>query len=218
MFSKLKKFYHYLVDAIFPRHCVLCEKVEGVVLCQACRSTWSPTVPELAQSRFASFFYADPIVRSLICDWKFSFDKSSRDELFRQLKTRLGPIKQMVRNERVDVVCCIPLHAIKRRVRGFDQAEEISRFVAKRTQRSFLPLLLRIRPTTSQADKKKTERDQIVINNPFAINPAFNVPRRVLLVDDVWTSGSTIKAASEVLMRAGVEKIIVYTVAQGVNE
>ena len=218
MFSKIKKIGRHLIDAVFPRHCISCQKVEGVVLCSGCRSTWSPTSPELATDRLASFFYADPIVRSLICDWKFSFDRSSREELFRQLKTRLGPVKQMIRNERIDAVCCVPLHSIKKRVRGFDQAEELGRMVARKTQRTFLPLLLRLKPTTSQADKKKGERGQIVVNNPFVINPAFKIPKRVLMVDDVWTSGSTVKAASEVLLRAGVEKIVVYTVAQGVNE
>ncbi len=224
MFQKIKQFARGLIDAIFPRHCLSCEKdlsfeasakKDGVVLCPACRSTWSPPCPAVEPGRIASFFYADPIVRRLICDWKYSFDDACREELLRHLKTRLGSVKQLVRNERIEAVCYVPLHAVKKRVRGFDQAEIIGRFVARKTQRTFLPLLIRTKTTTSQADKKEAERRLIVANNPFVINPAFLVPKRVLLVDDVWTTGSTVAAATEVLMRAGVEKVIVYTVAQG---
>lgn len=214
MIKQIKKIGRWIIDAVFPRRCVLCG-AEGEVLCTNCRASWSPSMPSVCQARVASFFYADPIVRGLICDWKFSYDRACRDQLFRVLKNRLGPVKQLVRGQKIDAVCCVPLHPVKKRLRGFDQAEEIALLVARKTQRVYLPLLMRVKTTTAQAGKSEADRRLIVDNNPFVINPALIVPKRVLLVDDVWTTGSTVAAATAALHAGGVEQVLVYTVAQG---
>jgi ComF family protein len=169
----------------------------------------------MSSSQLSTFYYADKIARRLICDWKFSFDTECRDELFRQLKTRLGPVKKIVKSQNIETICCVPLHAIKKRMRGFDQAEQLAQLIAQKTHSMYIPLLIRAKTTTSQADKKTADRRQIIDQNPFVINPAFNVPKRVLLVDDVWTTGSTATAAINVLKSAGVEQVIVYTAARG---
>lgn len=214
MIELIKKIGRWIIDAVFPRRCVSCE-VEGEVLCANCRASWAPPLPAATAERVASFYYADPIVRNLICDWKFSYDRACRDQLFRVLKNRLGSVKQLVRSQKIEAVCCVPLHPVKKRLRGFDQAEEIALLVARKTQRVYLPLLLRHKTTTAQAGKSEVERRLIVEANPFIINPALVVPKRLLLVDDVWTTGSTVAAAAAVLKEAGVEQVLVYTVAQG---
>lgn len=117
------------------------------------------------------------------------------------------------------VVIPIPLHKSKFRQRGFNQARIIGERIADYYG---LPLedklLLRKRSTSPQFELNKKER-QKNIRNAFVINAdrlsncQENLPP-VLLIDDIWTSGTTAKEAGRTLKKAGLPKVWVLTLAQ----
>ena len=78
-------------------------------------------------------------------------------------------------------------------------------------------VLTRNRSTGKQAEREVEERVQSMINNPFVLKSysATKLPTSILLIDDVFTTGATAKAASEILQRAGVKNVMVYTLAKG---
>lgn len=110
-----------------------------------------------------------------------------------------------------DLVVPVPLHWWRRRVRGYNQAERIARPLAAEIGAPFRDLLRRSRSTRPQARLSRAER----LRNPagaFALRRGWRATRwvtgrRVLLVDDVVTTGATLSAAATVLKDAGAASV-----------
>ncbi|MDS1030575.1 ComF family protein [Bacillota bacterium LX-D] len=106
------------------------------------------------------------------------------------------------------IIIPIPLSPRKRAIRGFNQAELLARAVAERTKLPvYTNLLTKIRDTAPQAGLKKVDR----LTN---LQGAFNVPnpeplknKVVILVDDIFTTGSTINEAAQTLLKAGAKDV-----------
>jgi ComF family protein len=108
----------------------------------------------------------------------------------------------------------VPLHWIRRGERGFNQSELIAREISTQLKfRSVKPLLKRIRHTPAQAGTGVRARAANV-KNAFAINPNEEIPDRVLLIDDVVTTGATVSECARVLKMAGVQTIRVLSFAK----
>jgi ComF family protein len=117
------------------------------------------------------------------------------------------------------VVVPVPLHKAKRRQRGFNQAELIARTAIKsysgRERLQLVPdLLLRTRETSSQIGLTSHQR-RANLRGAFAVGCGSEITgREVILVDDVYTTGSTATECARVLRRAGARKVWVATVAR----
>jgi ComF family protein len=119
-----------------------------------------------------------------------------------------------------DIVVPVPLHRSRERERGFNQARLIARLIArdfglKLDDRS----LARVKPTERHRagldarDRERSVERAFKVTRPGAINNA-----SVLLVDDVFTSGSTVSAAATRLLEAGASRVSVITIARAVGE
>lgn len=106
----------------------------------------------------------------------------------------------------------IPLHAERLRQRGYNQAALISQAFCERTGLRHLPdALVRVRATAAQHELNPLQRQQNLAG-AFALKRAPATP--VLLVDDIYTTGSTVQAAQQVLVAAGIPVAGVVVVAQ----
>jgi ComF family protein len=112
------------------------------------------------------------------------------------------------------VLCPVPLHWTRRFSRGFNQSEVLARIVGKRLGWNTELLLRRIRATGHQAWRKRDERLQAV-QHAFRYRGPQPPPKRVILVDDLFTTGSTLQACAAALKRAGVERVEAIVVAYG---
>ena len=130
--------------------------------------------------------------------------------LFKYARVRplAGPFGEMLgraipRHLRFDAVTPVPLHWIKRWRRGFNQSELLAREVARRMGVPVLDALCRARPTGSQAGLTRAQRRKNVAG-AFTVRRGARVKGlRVLLVDDVLTTGATSGACAAALKRAG---------------
>lgn len=111
-----------------------------------------------------------------------------------------------------DALVALPLAQSRQRERGFDQAAEIARRVARLTGLPMLSGLRRTRDTPAQAALPWKERARNV-RNAFAAGPAF-AGRRVAIVDDVMTTGATLASAANALLRAGASGVEAWAVAR----
>jgi ComF family protein len=102
----------------------------------------------------------------------------------------------------VDVVTWVPTTAVRRRQRGFDQGELLARAVARRLRRPCRRLLRRL-PGPPQTGRSLAERRQ----GPELVARSRGSPRRILLVDDVVTTGATASAAARTLRAAGAVEV-----------
>jgi ComF family protein len=99
----------------------------------------------------------------------------------------------------------VPLHPARRRARGFDQAVLIAGALAARTGAPLKPCLRRAGAPSRQLGASRDER--LAAGRALAVQVRAPVPRRVLLVDDVHTTGATFDACARALRQAGAEQI-----------
>jgi predicted amidophosphoribosyltransferase len=113
-------------------------------------------------------------------------------------------------------VCAIPLHASRYHQRLYDQAELLASELAKCLGLPFIGALERTRATQRQVGLSEAAR---VANVDGAFRAVANVTgRRLLLVDDVFTTGSTARAAARALIEAGALEVVVVTVARAASD
>jgi competence protein ComFC len=121
-----------------------------------------------------------------------------------------------LRGQGWDVVVPIPLHPTKQREREFNQAERLGRRLALALDLPCRRLLKRTRPTDSQTLLSREER-QVNVRDAFEFaNLSRLTGERVVLVDDVFTTGATSNACSRALLSAGAAEVCVWTVARGI--
>ncbi len=152
------------------------------------------------------------VLRQLIHLYKYGCVRT----LSRPLADMLA--RALPRDERFDAVVAVPLHWRRRWSRGFNQSALLARSVAARSGIPYLQALERTRSTAVQAGLSNTMRRKNV-------SAAFRVRRmggfagklagnRILLIDDVMTTGATAAACARALKRAGAERVALLTVAR----
>lgn len=109
----------------------------------------------------------------------------------------------------LDLVTWAPTSSARRRSRGFDQGELVARHVARQLGVPCRRLLVRSGPTVAQTGRSRVER----LNGPeFVARPGLE-GRRVIVVDDVVTTGATMRAAAAALRHAGADEPRLYAIA-----
>lgn len=118
--------------------------------------------------------------------------------------------------EAFDALVPVPLHPHKQREREFNQAERIVRAVAKEVRLPVrVDLLERVIPTRTQTKLDRKERAANV-RKAFSVRKGLDIKgQRILLVDDVLTTGATTSACAQALLEGGAGEVCVWTVARG---
>jgi len=169
---------------------------------------------DLHFSRAHSAVAAQGMVLDIIHRWKYSramwFEPFLAGLLIREAAPAL-------REGNWDLIAPVPLHPIKQAEREFNQAEHLVRHLSKATGIVAHPRLTRrITSTRTQTRLSRTERAQNV-SRAFGPGPAAEAARgkRIVLIDDVLTTGATTSACSQVLKSCGAAEVCVWTVARG---
>ncbi|HWF18807.1 MAG TPA: ComF family protein [Verrucomicrobiae bacterium] len=122
----------------------------------------------------------------------------------------------VLKKEKCDMIVPVPLHPAKRREREFNQAARLARHLSRATG---IPvntdLLERVEPTQTQTRLTRQERAENV-QNAFALRKGEKLNgQRVVVLDDVFTTGATTSACAKVLLSSGADDVCVWTVARG---
>ena len=200
------------VQFIVPPFCERCGlPFEGdlttTFTCSNCREM------ELHFVRARAAVAAKGITLEVIHRYKYSralwFEPFLADLLLRQA----GP---ELRRERWDLIIPVPLHPLKEREREFNQAERLARRLGKALNIAVNTRLLQRRePTRTQTRLNRRERAENV-RRAFALRPGARLHgERVVLIDDVLTTGATTSACAQALHDAGAGEVCVWTVARG---
>lgn len=192
-----------------PNYCTRCTTLlpDGRTLCGSCLGSFSADILTTV------LFYYEPPIDHLITNLKFHNDLVSVKILGELLSDHLY-IKYLNRM-RPEVIVPVPLHSQRLRERGYNQALELSRPVARRLK---LPLdvfsIIRVKNTLPQAQLPAKKRQQN-IKRAFQIIQDFNY-HHVAVVDDVITTGNTIFELCRCLSLMGVKRIDVWCCAKSV--
>jgi predicted amidophosphoribosyltransferase len=218
-----------LLDLILPVRCVVCG-VTGEQLCPACRDALprirpplcdrcgAPTAWPVARCRecsgrrlaFASARAAvayDERVRRFVRSWKERGLRTLAAAAADAVAAALPP-------PRATGLAFVPADSARGLERGHQPAERLARELGARWSLPVLALLARTRPVPRQRGLSLADRRRNVAG---AFAPACGAPPRVVLVDDVYTSGSTANAAAGALRKAGARRVEVVTFARVVR-
>lgn len=154
----------------------------------------------------------DDLARKLVSSIKYS----DRADLLRWVANWMNVAGSEVIDE-VDVIVPVPLHLSRLRKRRFNQAGELAHCLAKLNGKDFMPeVLVRKKSTRQQVGLSESERARNV-SGAFIVPQEMKIHlkgKRVLLIDDVYTTGATAKAATRALKRGGVSHINVLVFAK----
>ena len=214
-------------DAPAASLCLSCwNKIEPrpEYFCKTCGEPYAgDDLPERCMTcvdrRFAFEFASAPylsrgILRHLIHRYKYDGHLYLRNT-FAELLGRAWRDTRIPQSDAVLVP--VPLHPRRRRERGFNQADELARLLSRQSALPVLPALKRTRYTTTQTSLGRKLRIAN-LKDAFRLHPRFmrSVKNKtVLLVDDVFTTGSTTHECATALRRANTHKVIVITLARG---
>ena len=193
---------------IKPPRCLKCGKHienETEEYCRGCRMA----VHSFEQGR-SLFLYQS--VAASIYRFKYAGRQEYASFYGEQIVRELGGT---IRAWRPDALVPVPIHFTRRRERGYNQAEVLAGEIGKRTgipvERSLLGRLKKTLPQKLLDDAGRQNN----LKRAFKINRNDVKLKRVIIVDDIYTTGSTIDACAVTLKRAGVEKVYFITVAIG---
>jgi ComF family protein len=141
----------------------------------------------------------------------------------RQLSTgkRLAELAAMhcpLTEQHYDLIVPVPLHIERLRWRGFNQSLLLAQTIGRKNKSTVDPFLLeRVRATTPQTQLNENER-RTNVRGAFAVSvPEQLQGKTVLLIDDVYTSGSTVNECARVLRHNGAEVVDVFTLARAAS-
>jgi len=183
----------------------------GEARCGLCRRLEPPYVKATAYGSY------DSGLRELIHLLKYNQVRPAANVLGRMLAEAIEDLRPLFSEGEVLVVP-VPLHSRKLRQRGFNQSELIARAALKLTADDRFQLcgglLERCRETKSQIGLSRHQRREN-IRGAFVVTKGHEVNgREILVVDDVFTTGTTVSECARILRRAGASKVFVATVAR----
>lgn len=159
-------------------------------------------LPSLGRLVAAAPYASSPLLREAIRRWKYRRVSTYTDVLGRMIVEASAFHAAWPE----PVLCPVPLHWTRHFARGFNQAQVLADAVAHARGWPVRSLLLRTRPTGFQAHRSGMERRE-ALRDAFAMRTGEHVPARVILIDDVVTTGATIDACALTLKKAGVARV-----------
>ena len=228
---------NFILDFLFPRFCINCGR-EGNYLCDDCMTLLEITDkryclckrPKVIDAKnlkckkcqekeldglYFAIFYQQKILKKLISQFKY---KPFIKELAKPLSLLILTHLQLLEN-RPDfadyILIPIPLNKKRLKWRGFNQAEEIAKELSKSLRILLISdVLIKIKKTLPQIELSKKQREENIKNAFFIKNREKIKDKKILLVDDVYTSGSTMEECAKVLKKDQAKEVLGIAIAR----
>lgn len=212
----------WILHIFFPPKCVLCKRVlskEETDLCKTCRENQPEYgVHKIKLSFLAQWtglwYYKDD-VRTSILRYKFYGRRSYASAYGRLLAMKL--LKEGW--DDTDILTWIPISRQRKRRRGYDQSELLAKALAEELDWKLTPTLRKIRNTRPQSTMGGAPQRRANILGAYqVIDPDLVRDKRILLVDDIITTGATASEAARMLLTAGAKEVKLATLAVASHE
>jgi ComF family protein len=140
-----------------------------------------------------------------------NFKSNQNDQIFKNLN-----IKNSFKIENLKlIISFVPLHFRRKAMRGYNQSEILARLIGQKTGLKVLDLLKKAKSTTRQAELSGTKRRKN-LENAFRVKKGIDIKnKKIIIVDDVMTTGSTLEECARVLKTAGAKEVWGLVIARG---
>ncbi|MBV9852891.1 MAG: ComF family protein [Armatimonadetes bacterium] len=227
------------LSLLYPPRCLLCRTLGAACLCDACARQIAPVPESLcarcglglspegggchhcalrrpAFDRARAMGAYEGVLRAAVHQFKYRDRPQMAEPLGLLLADHARAQSVALHDLRFDALLPVPMHPIRRRLRGYNQSERLARVLARDLG---LPLevksLIRTRATRPQVGLTGDARRHN-LRGAFAVpRPAKVAGRTLLLVDDVVTTGSTLSECAAILKAAGAKAVYALTLAAG---
>lgn len=232
----MKKIGTALLDLLYPKRCCFCGKISRKALCETCRKkviyVEEPRCKKCGKPiRFQEdeychdcrrhlFFYEqgksvwlhkEPVSTS-IYQFKYHNKRYFAAYYAQELYRLYG---DWMKRCHIEVIIPVPLHKKRRRKRGYNQAEVLAKELSKRSHiKVNKKAVVRVGETTPQKTLGRGQRKRN-LKDAFLVTKHWEREKNVLIVDDIYTTGSTIDALAEKLREKGAEKVWFLTISIG---
>lgn len=210
----MNKLFDPILNLIFPPRCEICKKDSKEPLCTECFSQIKFMKPHLGIHCVSTY---DGVLRKALHRFKFKKRKALAEALGIVMVKYLSNAETLeIKN--IDSIIPVPLHKKRLRERGFNQAELLARIIGRYFEKPVSLALERIINTKAQFDLPREERFKNITGafKVADIRSVFN--KKVLLLDDIYTTGSTIAECSKALRIAGARRIEVLTLSRAIED
>ena len=213
-----------ILDLVFPFSCRGCGHT-GEILCDRCKKNLEKGFldadrirgegGELRLGKIQNLYvvgYREGVLRKMAVEYKYSARRAYADVLAGLMMETMGSFGNNLRKNEVVVV---PMPTIQRHIRerGFDHTYRLAKKLAKIKGWEFLPVIKRVNRTTQVgADEETRERQAAAAYGVFSeIEPE----KTYVLIDDIWTTGATMRSGAKILAKKGAEKITGVVICKG---
>lgn len=233
-----------ILNLLFPPRCSFCSEVISCIpvpeyyLCESCLSQvlfigieacrycgkrlrdreeiiCGQCVEQRYYSKVISACEYSGLVREKILEYKFDGSRQLHKVFSEVIINKL----KMTNDQQFDIIISVPVHMSKLQERGYNQSELIAKEIAKYfLVQISIDNLIKIKPTMSQSKLHRKDRLSNLAGSFQVTNNQDILGKKILLVDDIITTGSTANECSKVLMQAGAKDITVVTIATGKND
>lgn len=241
MDNRLSQALEYLLDLVYPPVCMVCMQIIAIDkprwlcdICEplllsieknACIKCGRPMENEnmtcgdcaggiMLERNYALFVY-DVYIRRIIHNLKYL----CHPEFARGIGRIIRQKADLSVFDGVDIITCVPMHAAKRRKRGFNQAALIAKEISAITGLPFIEHLIFRQKNTSPQNKLSRQARQSNLEKAFVVNKKFTfTSKQIVIIDDIYTTGSTMNACAGVLLNAGAASVRGFTLSIAVRD
>lgn len=201
-----------MLALLYPPKCVFCQALLDAPateqICPSCRQV----LPHCRDEQHFSFlsschavFYYESLVREAILRYKFQ----DAAHYSRTLGHLLGDMLQQELAGQFDLITWVPVSRKRLRSRGYDQAQLLAQQASLVCGTKPVRLLKKIRNNPRQSSLQEPALRRANVQGVYtALQPAMTAGKRILLIDDVVTTGSTMSECARVLLTAGAEQVL----------
>lgn len=207
------KIFEYIFDLFFPPKCISCEKM-GTYVCPACRRkitylTEGINPPPDLDALFAVSDYQGPVIGKAIKAFKY-------EKLSAIAPTLADLMGKKIKKEKIkfDVITFIPSSRKRQSWRGFNQSELLAVELGKIFQKPIFNGITKTKETKTQVGLGKRERVKNLSGTITCTSKKGVLRKKVLVVDDVVTTGATLSECAKVLKKAGASAVFALVIAK----
>ena len=207
----IRKLWEGLIEVLYPRenYCIICKDDDCFGICNTCRKSIK-VINEVYQDEIISYGYYGGVLKDLILKFKYKNNFTAGDILAEFLEEYI--IKNFEYKEYI--ITYIPLSKKSKKNRGFNQCEYIAKKISRDLSIEVLDILTKQKETKEQKTLKRDERYEN-IKNAFTIEKGLDIKNyKIILIDDVTTTGATLQEAYKLLKKFEVKDIKLLTLAK----
>ncbi len=214
--------FKFLLNFIFPSNCIICKKPDFDI-CRECLFSSPLNEKENLDWIYSIFDFKDPVVKKSIWLLKYKnkkyFAEFFGEILYEKIIEELSDL-EIFENFKNPILMPVPLSKEKRKERGFNQTELLCENILKHAVEnnknfSCLKNIIQKNKNTLNQARIKNRRERIEnIKNAFNIKSPEQIKNQnIIIIDDVTTTGATLKEIKKLLKQNGARKVIAFTVA-----